>query len=143
MHYFLQYLPAMGVYVHYGHRASLRESPRRVLSKGSFILMPKWVIHSLSGAALLFALPVDMAQFDASEKLHCVNTATGAVVAVWLVVYWAAVVGRSKWLSHIFQCRVQDFMKSTFIGDKSLITGVIDNFIIICAWIVIYLINNA
>ena len=53
--------------------------------------MPEWVIHNLSGVSLLFALPVDVVQFDATEKLHCVNTDTGAVVAVWLVVYFATV----------------------------------------------------
>ena len=44
--------------------------------------MPEWVIHSLSGVSLLFALPVDMVQSDATEKLHCVNAAIGAVVPV-------------------------------------------------------------
>jgi len=72
----------MGVVHINGHRAPLRESPRRVLPKGSSILMPEWVIHSLPGASLLFALPVDTVQSNATEKLHCVNAATGAVVPV-------------------------------------------------------------
>ena len=81
------YLPWGFVHIN-GCHAPLRESPWRVLPKGSSIL-----IHSLSGAWLMFVLPVDTVQSKATEKLHCVNAATGAVVPVWLVVYLVAVAG--------------------------------------------------